>query len=93
MKKTGTKRKKINDGETGYGQGTPYKEAMKAESKEPKAGRGGKMWAEKWVNLGRSGQEVGKRTDFARLGPDNSTQVVDFPHLGLVRVFWGAMKS
>jgi hypothetical protein len=48
----------------------------------------------KRVDLGRGGQEMRKRTGFAhiapastRLGPDNSTQVVDFPHLAMVRLF------
>jgi len=48
----------------------------------------------------RAGQMVGKWTGFAhltpgsgRLGPDDSTQVVDFPHPGRVRVFWDAVKS
>jgi hypothetical protein len=42
---------------------------------------------------------VGKRIGFshlaagwARLFPHNSTQVVDFPHLSMVRLLWEAMK-
>ena len=31
-------------------------------------------------------------TRFYRLGPDKSTQVVDFPHIGVVRLFWEAMN-
>ncbi len=44
---------------------------------------------------GLSGREVGKATDFDRLAtaltrlfPHDSTQVVDFPHLAVVRRFW-----
>jgi hypothetical protein len=43
---------------------------------------------------------VGKRTGFShletaltRLGPDKSTQVVDFPYMCMVRLFCEAMKS
>jgi len=43
-----------------------------------------------------SGCRMRKFTDFYRitprryhLGPDKSTQVVDFPHLRVVRLFWG----
>jgi hypothetical protein len=45
---------------------------------------------------GGGGRVVGKWTGFAhvepaltRLGPDNSMQVVDFPHLAMVSIFWG----
>ncbi len=48
----------------------------------------GQRWAGRWVGRRKSGQEAEKRTGFAhmefastRLGPDKSTQVVDFPHL------------
>ena len=54
----------------------------------------------KRVQAGGSGQAIGKRIGLAhiapastRLGPDNSTQVVDFPHLSTVRFFCEAMKS
>jgi hypothetical protein len=64
------------------------------------AGGGGKRWVEKWVQLGKDGQEIGKwcsfshlETAFTRLGPDNSTQVVDFPHLAHVRLFWDGFKN
>jgi hypothetical protein len=62
-------------------------------------GGGGKRRVGKWANPGLIGPEVGKWTgsarlkrNFARLGPDDSTQVVDFPHLTHVRLFWGGMK-
>src|SRR5258708_38717509 len=61
----------------------------------PEAGGGGKRWDGKWLDLGKGGQEVGKwtgfshlATTFSHLGPDNSTQVVDFPHLSTVRLFF-----
>jgi hypothetical protein len=66
-----------------------------AETRE--AGRGWQRRVGMWVQPGGSGQEVGKPTGFAhiapgstRLGPDNSTQVVDFPHLSRVRLFWAS---
>ena len=64
------------------------------------AGGGGKRWDGKWVDLGKGGKEVGKwtgfshlATTFSHLGPDNSTQVVDFPHLSTVRLFLRTTKS
>ena len=64
------------------------------------SGRCGQRWSDRWANLGKSGQKVGKgtgfdhlATGFDRLGPDKSMQVVDFPHLSTVRVFWGGMES
>jgi len=58
------------------------------------AGGGGKRWAGRRVQPGGSGLAVVKRTGFAHLvrcwtrpGPDNSTQVVDFPHLAVVSIF------
>jgi hypothetical protein len=58
------------------------------------AGGGGKRWVGKRVDLGKGGQVAGKWTGFShiapastRLGPDNSTQVVDFPHKATVRLF------
>ena len=55
------------------------------------AGGSGQRRVGTWVRPGLSGQEVGKRPGFAHiartfshLGPDNSTQVVDFPHLAMV---------
>jgi hypothetical protein len=63
---------------------------------------GGKRRFRKGVFTGLSGREVARRTGFYhlatgscgvttgfyRLGPDNSMQVVDFPHVAVVRVFW-----
>jgi len=53
----------------------------------------------KRVQAGGSGQAIGKRIGLAhiapastRLGPDNSTQVVDFPHLAHVSLFWERAK-
>ena len=50
-----------------------------------------------WVSLGKGGKEVGKWTGFShletaltRLFPHVSTQVVDFPHLSAVSLFWGS---
>src|SRR5258708_6068234 len=61
----------------------------------PEAGAGGKRWVGKWANLGKGGLMVGKRTGFShletaltRLFPLDSTQVVDFPHMSQLRVFW-----
>ena len=59
------------------------------------AGAVGKRWAGRRVQPGGSGLAVGRRTGLAhmettstRLGPDNSTQVVDFPRIEHVRLFW-----
>ena len=58
-------------------------------------GVGGKRWVKRWVNLGKGGQEAGKwcsfshlETAFSHLFPPFSTQVVDFPHICTVRLFW-----
>jgi hypothetical protein len=66
---------------------------------ETEAGIAGPRRVGKWVQPGGSGQEVGKRTGFAqvapastRLGPDNSTQVVDFPRICSVRLFPGSRE-
>ena len=63
---------------------------------ETEAGIAGQRRVGTWVNLGKGGREVGKRTGPAhlapgstRLGPDNSMQVVDFPHLAHASLFWG----
>jgi hypothetical protein len=67
---------------------------------------GGKKWFGKRVFTGLSGWTVGKVWNFYRLAtrfyriamrcyrlfPDNSTQVVDFPHLSTLRLFCEAMK-
>src|SRR5260221_8525444 len=62
-----------------------------------RTGAGGQRRAGKWVYVGKGGKVVGKRTGFAHmapafshLGPDESLQVVDFPHLTHVRLFWGS---
>jgi len=39
------------------------------------------------IQLGKGGKMVGERTGFAHLFPDDSMQVVDFPHLAMVRHF------
>ncbi len=51
---------------------------------------------ETWVDLGKGGQKVEKwcgfshlKTAATRLFPHNSTQVVDFPRMYDVRLFWG----
>src|SRR5882724_9392011 len=58
--------------------------------------RSGQKCVGRWVQLGKGGQEVGKRTGFShietaltRLFPHFSTQVVDFPCMCNVRLFWG----
>ena len=38
----------------------------------------------RWVHVGKGGPGVGKQTVFAHLFPQDSTQVVDFPHLAMV---------
>src|SRR5258708_23836362 len=59
-------------------------------------GASGKRCSGRWVQLGKGGQKVGKRTCFshfetvlARLFPHKSTQVVDVPHKATARFFWG----
>jgi hypothetical protein len=42
----------------------------------------------RWADLGKGGRMVGIRTGFSQLFPDDSMQVVDFPHLAHVRLFW-----
>ncbi len=76
-----------------------YKEARKRGNKEPQAGGGGKRCVGKWANPGLGGQERGKWTGFSHfeitlthLFPHKSTQVVDFPHIYTVRLFWEVMK-
>src|SRR5713226_7153359 len=61
------------------------------------AGGGGEIWDGRRDEVGKGGKAMGKRTGFAhleftstRLGPGNSMQVVDFPHLSVVRVFLGS---
>ena len=59
------------------------------------AGGGGKRWGGKWVQPGKGGKKVSRwtsffhfETGFSHLSPANSTQVVDFPRIYAVRVFW-----
>ena len=60
-----------------------------------KTGGDGKRWVGKRAFPTLSGQEIGKwigfshfETAFSHLFPHKSTQVVDFPHLAHVRLFW-----
>ncbi len=60
-----------------------------------KTGGDGKRWVGKRAFPTLSGQEIGKWCSFShletaltRLFPHVSTQVVDFPHLSCVRLFW-----
>jgi hypothetical protein len=57
---------------------------------ETKAGIAGQRWVGKRARPGKGGKAVGKRTGFSHLFPDYSTQVVDFPHLTMVRHFLDA---
>jgi len=79
----------------GNGQGALCKETKKAAGKEPKVGGSGKGWVGRLVYLRKGGQMAGKWTGFShfetaltRLFPLDSTQVVDFPLLSRLRVFW-----
>src|SRR6266404_1234245 len=70
-----------------------------APTKAREAGGGGKRRAGRRANPGLSGREMRKWTGFShfetaltRLFPHDSTQVVDFPRMYAVRVFWKAMK-
>ena len=81
-------------GQIKHGQGALYKEAKKRAGREPEAGASGKRWAGRSTEVGKGGQEVGKQTGFSHfatgfshLFPDDSMQVVDFPHLACVRLF------
>src|SRR5882724_7867169 len=60
-------------------------------------GGGGKRWVGKRALLTLSGQEAGKwcgfshfETTLTHLFPHKSTQVVDFPRICTVRLFWGS---
>ena|SRR6266478_3025822 len=82
----------IGSDESSIDKGADWKVALPGRE----AGGGWKGRAGKWDYLRKSWSVVGKRTGFAHLitafthlGPDNSTQVVDFPHLSVVRVFFG----
>ncbi len=72
-----------------HGYGLPYKETKKRGNKERKMGGGGKKWFGIRAYVGKGGSEVGKRAGLSRLGPDNSTQVVDFPYMYEVEVVSG----
>src|SRR5260370_41631098 len=59
------------------------------------AGGGGKRWSGMGFEVGKGGQEIGKwcsfshlETAFSHLFPRFSTQVVDFPRICTVRLFW-----
>jgi len=74
---------------------------MKMRNKKLKRTAGGKKWVGRRVGVGRDGWKAGKSTCFYRLttgcyriaeriyrlGPVKSTQVVDFPHIGVVSIF------
>jgi len=62
-----------------------------------KAVGGGKRWVGRWVISTLSGHKAGKWCSFSHLEtglthlfPHKSTQVVDFPHICTVRLFWGS---
>ncbi len=67
-------------------------EAMKPERRNGVV----QYWSDVWVSwAARCGWVVGKWTGFSHLEiafshlfPHNSTQVVDFPHLAMVSIFW-----
>jgi len=65
-----------------------------------KAVGGGKRWSGMWVNLGKGGCEIEKwrsfshlETGFSRLFPHKSTQVVDFPRMAMVSIFWEGVEN
>src|SRR6266404_2869137 len=53
-----------------------------------KTGGDGQRWVERRFNLGKGGRLVGKWACFAHLFPHDSMQVVDFPLLCRLSVFW-----
>ena len=61
-----------------------------APRKDREAGAGWKRWIRRSVHVGKGGLEMGKWIGFSRVFPDDSTQVVDFPHLSTLRLFWRA---
>jgi len=77
-----------NAGHREVGKRATDKETKQAGGKESKAGTNGQNWAEKRVDLGKGGKMKGKWTGFSHLCPDDSMQVVDFPLLSRLRVFW-----
>ena len=61
--------------------------------------RSGSRWAGEGNEVGKGGWEIGKKWNFyhlaavlTRLFPQLSTQVIDFPHLAMVRLFREAGK-
>src|SRR6266404_9906123 len=61
---------------------------------------GGAGTMEKRVDVGKGGCEIEKwrsfshfETAFSHLFPHKSTQVVDFPHLSGVSIFWGGTQN
>jgi len=52
------------------------------------AGASEKRWVGRSVHVGKGALEMGKWTGFSRHFPDDSMQVVDFPHLSTLRLFW-----
>jgi len=64
------------------------------------AGEDVKNRAEKRVEVGKGGCEIGKwrsfshlETVFSHLFPRFSTQVVDFPRMTVVSIFWGGTQN
>ena len=64
------------------------------------AGGSGKRWVVRRVNLGKGGCEIEKwrsfshlETGFSRLFPHKSTQVVDFPRMAMVSIFWEGVEN
>src|SRR5260221_7054746 len=65
-----------------------------------RAGEDVKNRAEKRVEVGKGGCEIGKwrsfshfETVFSHLFPCFSTQVVDFPRMTVVSIFWGGTQN
>ena len=61
---------------------------------------GGAGTMEKRVDVGKGGQEMGKWRSFShfetaltRLFPHKSTQVVDFPRMAMVSIFWEGVEN
>jgi len=63
-------------------------------------GEDGKNRFGKWVKVEKGGCETGKwrsfshlETGFSRLFPHKSTQVVDFPRMAMVSIFWEGVEN
>ena len=83
-----------------------WKQAAGPEAGVPTKTREAGSWGKRRGFTALSGREIGKTRNFYRLAtgfshfetaltrllPHNSTQVVDFPHLAMVRLFWGQHK-